>query len=439
MRIRPTKRGWKRFGIALLILVAAVLVFNGVMAWRIEMHFRSKIAAIRAAGDPASISDLAPKPITEGENAAAIIKNISPRLSLFMQEYSHFLDTPVGEAFGKRIDRGDTPTPEQIVAIRAILDKYSDISKGISLAAACGQYASLSNYSVHSDQLIVEFLEGPMRKFREVQRFQDWRMESLVAEHEQEKAVAIGIEMLQLARLYDEEPLLANALVGIAIRSRVIDEIYDAITSGPISSKLCSELDSELAQNDQPQRTVHVVKTERAFNASAIEEFGSSLPNPFLARIFGWTIQRHFAGVLDVYDEELRLLTLPSWKVNKQAQHAQAEYGGKYGAIADLTIQGVQGWFESEMRCAAMTRALRIVNTIRAFAEKNGREPKGLEELGLPREATIDPFSGEPLKFKHTDDGWVVYSVMTNGVDDGGDFKDLKDYGVAPRKWRRVQ
>ncbi len=79
-----------------------------------------------------------------------------------------------------------------------------------------------------------------------------------------------------------------------------------------------------------------------------------------------------------------------------------------------------------------------MLRAIRDF-QRAGRIPRhtrprggGLVDLDLPREATIDPYSGEPLKLKQTDDGWLIYSVMQNGVDDGGDFTDLKDHGLAP-------
>ena len=85
-----------------------------------------------------------------------------------------------------------------------------------------------------------------------------------------------------------------------------------------------------------------------------------------------------------------------------------------------------------------MLRSLRIYNALRQFSEHNGREATGLAELKLPADATIDPYSGQPLKLKHSELGWVVYSVLENGVDDGGNFKDLKDYGVAPWKLRKT-
>jgi hypothetical protein len=159
-----------------------------------------------------------------------------------------------------------------------------------------------------------------------------------------------------------------------------------------------------------------------------------------LFALVGWPVKRFYAGVLDYYDVEIPAAS-KLWHAGHGTvgRHEIPEEPSGFGTLADLLIPATQAAYSADARCTAQLRALRIVNALRAFAEKNGREAKGLEELGLPREATIDPFSGEPLKLKHTEDGWIVYSVMTNGVDDGGDFKDLKDYGVAPRKWRRVQ
>jgi hypothetical protein len=102
-------------------------------------------------------------------------------------------------------------------------------------------------------------------------------------------------------------------------------------------------------------------------------------------------------------------------------------------------IPAVQAWFDAEMRWLAMIRGLRIFNALTDFAKKNGHEANGLDELNLPKEATIDPFSGKPLKLKHTKDGWIAYSVYSKGVDDGGTFIDMKDYGVAPPKLRMTE
>ena len=58
--------------------------------------------------------------------------------------------------------------------------------------------------------------------------------------------------------------------------------------------------------------------------------------------------------------------------------------------------------------------------------------PPALSDLGLPPAATTDPFSGEPLQLKKLPEGWLVYSVGTNLVDDGGELDEFQDVGAGP-------
>jgi hypothetical protein len=49
----------------------------------------------------------------------------------------------------------------------------------------------------------------------------------------------------------------------------------------------------------------------------------------------------------------------------------------------------------------------------------------------------IDPYNGQPMRLKATPDGWVVYSVGTNGRDDGGSNVGAPldpDVGLGPVK-----
>ena len=79
-----------------------------------------------------------------------------------------------------------------------------------------------------------------------------------------------------------------------------------------------------------------------------------------------------------------------------------------------------------------MSRCLRVLNAIQARSA-NGNElvPK-LNELGLPSEATIDPFNGEPLHVKKLPEGWMVYSVGPDLKDDGGILDGKTDVGAGP-------
>ena len=55
-----------------------------------------------------------------------------------------------------------------------------------------------------------------------------------------------------------------------------------------------------------------------------------------------------------------------------------------------------------------------------------------LRDLGLPAEATIDPFNSQPLHVKKLPKGWMVYSVGINLVNDGGILDGVTDLGAGP-------
>ncbi len=325
------------------------------------------------------------------------------------------------------------------------MDKYPDIDTGLAAAAACDRYASTVDYSLTSVKLIEGLLKSPIGRFRTAERFVDWRMEALIAERQPQKAVALGLEFLRLTRLYDQEPLMVNALVDIAVRCMIADRLYDALAAGPIPPELHAALDHELSLQNDPQQVTRVLKTEQAYSVSAIVEFGSTNPpqaaevNSILSRMFGWTIQRHFLSVLDYYATQIPLAARPWYEVHQRVGREGAPAPGSLGVMTDLLIPAIQAYCDAEARSTAVMRALRIDNTLLAFADANGHEARGLEDLNLPKDAVIDPYSGEPLKLKHIDDGWIVYSVMANGVDDGGSFIEMKDYGLAPPRHRMTE
>ena len=73
-----------------------------------------------------------------------------------------------------------------------------------------------------------------------------------------------------------------------------------------------------------------------------------------------------------------------------------------------------------------------LTGAVQARVPAGGDRPPRLDDLGLPAEATTDPFNGEPLRVKRTPQGWMVYSVGGNGVDDGGKLDGRSDVGVGP-------
>ena len=94
MRIFPAKRRWKQMAIAAVTVVAIALIANGFMIWRTDARLQKRIDAIRAAGNPASIIDLAPEPIPPNENAAYHLERMAPKLDEFSKAHVSFSTRP---------------------------------------------------------------------------------------------------------------------------------------------------------------------------------------------------------------------------------------------------------------------------------------------------------------------------------------------------------
>lgn len=74
-------------------------------------------------------------------------------------------------------------------------------------------------------------------------------------------------------------------------------------------------------------------------------------------------------------------------------------------------------------RAKADLALLRAVVAVRLHMSKQkALPPPDLETIieELPEGALLDPFSGNAVRYLTTDDGWIVYSVGPNGIDDGG-------------------
>jgi hypothetical protein len=422
------KRFLKRVAIGGVLFVAVALIANAILMWRANHRLESRLAAIRAAGDPISFADLAANPPPPEENAVALLKELEPQLSAFSAKYSKFSDTELGMALGERTDRGMPPTPEQVSEMETILDSFPELTKAAAKILACPRYAVLLTSSASMDQI----LESAQR-LRALWRFVDWQMAVLTEKGKRDESIAMGIQFLQVARKSESSTGIMSWLVAIACRGVLAERINQALRAGPISPQVRRELDQELAIEDDPQRVVSVMKKERAFSMSQFDEMSKQIGPVFLA----WRLKNWQSDSLDFFARIISVADQPWYR-------ARSDYRGRIGptkqytnALVELMFPATQAAFSASNRDVARLRCLRILNALCRYREENGHEAPGLESLGLPAASTIDPFTGKPLQLKSTPDGWVIYSLMTNGTDEGGDFKDLADYGLAPAGYPR--
>jgi hypothetical protein len=95
------------------------------------------------------------------------------------------------------------------------------------------------------------------------------------------------------------------------------------------------------------------------------------------------------------------------------------------GGMAEVT-------YRTFTAVVARVRCLRLINALQAQAPSDSSLLPKISQLGLPAEATTDPYTGNPLHIKRIRQGWLVYSVGADFRDDGGELAHDRDVGLGP-------
>ena len=270
------------------------------------------------------------------------------------------------------------------------------------------------------------------------------RAEQAIARHflangKREDAVRRLLRCARLTRRWeDREPFLIGALVNIAIRSVVIQELNRALREGgPLPAELHDEIEREYAESEKLLRVLpRIAQTEKL---AAVGDYDTMSP------IGGVPLIRPIAD----NDKRYMLLYLHRWMKLSDKPHYEAKpimvemenelkktVGDPVARVMHLgaammlpaTIQARTAFD----RLIANSRCLRIVNAM----ARRGDFKADPSTLGLPKECLIDPFDGKPLRIKRTPEGTLVYSVGPDQKDDGGQFDAAGgkgwDVGLGP-------
>ncbi len=109
---------------------------------------------------------------------------------------------------------------------------------------------------------------------------------------------------------------------------------------------------------------------------------------------------------------------------------------------------GDQGWLESRIhelyhRLLSEQRGLRILIELRRFKDRTGQWPESLASIAtaLPASILLDPASDGPYVYRLSEDGFVLYSVGPNRIDEGGRHKwnGPDDWPIWPPRGRMAE
>ncbi len=397
----------KLLSFAAIVMALLILIAGSILLYRLQ-QFRAAVNHLQADGYPVSISDLTQPAANYGQQASHLFNRLAAPLSSFEKEMwvdNEALDRPVDDDMIARFDELQKAYPN----VFPLIDK---LSKETTIAL---------DLEGDHDTFLESVIER-MTRLRSCARVLAWKVRILAAQGKPDEAIAAGLEIFQLCRLFDQYPMIISQLVVNACRGIGIGAIHEVIANHTISDPTRELLNRELELQDVMPGCAQCLVGERAFGIEAISEIG--------------TVQMALAGnrYLDLLGDEIKNSAKQPFERQQSVDGRDSEWtsGWTNGYSAGL-FTAFEQFRTGIARTRSNLRSLRIINALQARpnAEADTITQDYLVEIGVPQSMTVDTMNGELMKIKRDENRWIVYSVGPDREDDGGNPIAMEDYVVG--------
>lgn len=394
-------------------------MLNAYFVWSNGTRLERRLAALRAEGEPVQIADFAHEPIPPETNAETYLRRAGNDLDAIQKELIAL--------YPKSAYPRETPSPADREKLETLFAVYPNFMPLLEQAAACPDYDPQFDVTLSPTRFLQPYMDriGDYRTLGRVLRaYSALRL----SQGRPDDAIAAQLLMLRLTRIWHRDPVLMGYLVTLACKYGAMDAINQVLQAGPPSPDSRRAIDAELSLHDDLDGLRWALRSERAYSLSSIREMlGSGYWPP---RIFTDDVM---LGVLDLVDYQLENTSRPYAEAVSRTYASEPRGGlpNPFRPLVTLLEPALASARQAADRSRALVRSLRILNALQSHAMEGDPTPD-LADLGLPADTTIDPFNGEPLHVEKLPEGWLVYSVGPDGVDDGGKLDGKADFGFGP-------
>ncbi len=396
------------------VLVATYLVGNSVWIWVSGSSLDTKLAALRAAGDPVMLSDLAQPAPDQEKNAATFLNRARKDVDAMTKELNALAARP-----GYDPDQLDEDDRKKLASV---VHAYPQVFPLLEQAGACATYDPQLDFTA-SPAAVQTAVMANAADFRGVITVLQGSAQVQLAEGHHREALKTGLLLLRLSWLYETKDFLISQLVVCAARAIAVSLCNQALRAAALPDEDRAALESEAARHDSLDGFARTLKNERAFGLSSYAPLKNWLNRALL--------DADESDYLDLAQEQIDLTAKPYEEFVKAVNAFKANRPKHY-ALAGLWLPAAHKTREATERTRAVVRCLRVLNALQRTDAKPANGVPDLATLKLPDGATTDPFTGQPLHVKVVDGQWVIYTVGPDLKDDGGDLANYHDFGVGP-------
>ena len=203
----------KWIGIVAAVAIAILLILNAYFVWSSGRRLERQLLALREAGDPVQLPDLAREPISPEKNADVFFRRAIDDLDAIQKELL-VLYPKVGYPSG-----ADTLSSADKEKLEKLFTAYPKVMPLLEQAANCPDYDPQIYVALPSSQFLQPFMDR-ISRHRLVYRVLRARAAWLLSKGRIEDALAEQVMSLRLGCLWRREPMLIGYLMAAACEQR---------------------------------------------------------------------------------------------------------------------------------------------------------------------------------------------------------------------------
>jgi len=430
--------------------------WNALATARVE----SRLKAIRDAGDPVTLVDLAqryPDP-PPGRNAALLL------LAAFVKMEAREGEKAALEDRLPLVGQAVLPTPDEPLAppVRAAVQAY--LRANAEALALLHKAATLDECKFDLD-----FAQGPAMPLPHLSNLRGAaRLLALEAIERTEtgkadEAATSLIACLRMGEMIRREPTLISGLVRIACDAIAVNAVERWASRARPSPEALGRVEAALAAAGDRKIIEWAMVSERCFGIDIYENHVLKPGGAQVAAMVGIDLpvgaqmlwgaippayfksdMAHYLDIMGDYVAASRMTPSEGARAAAQARRNLEERIPHYYVVSRLILPALQRVFQSGQEHLARCDSARVALAALRYRARQQALPPKLEAL-VPEylEAVpADPFDGRPLRYRADGAGLVVYATGSDGKDDGGDTERREgkapDVGVRIR-WPKEQ
>jgi hypothetical protein len=368
------------------------------------------------------------KPIPDADNPAVVVMKVDALLR------------PGGFDLGQKNDRlFEVAAPvnrlngPQVAALREALAKRDE---AVKLARTLKEFPGEGRFPIkHSPDWISSNIES-LQRCRDVMAMLQYDAMLRAEDGDLAGAMESCRALLCAARAIGTEPYLIAMLIRVAGEALTVSTLERILAQGVPPAEELRALQELLAREIERPLLIEGLRGERGgaqqlldtlekgnVKLSALTGGQSNSWEDWLFGMFPGVWQFGQADQLRLMNENIEAAKLPLEQQAAAFKQVEDKVKVSRSIAVRLLMPAAQKVAQAERRIQAQMRSALVGVAAERYRLEHGRWPESIEALvqaGLLGAVPLDPFDGQPLRFKRLADGLVIYSVGFDGVDNGG-------------------